>query len=150
MTAERRQSLEIPADDHGRLGRECPRCHDQFKIDIERYEDRGFMNLRCPYCKFIAELDRFTTGEQRQYMYATTQNLALRTMEDLLEDTFGDISGFSSDHVELEVTGGDVDFGRVAAEPPFIETAVEDVTCDDCGFSYSVMAERDGVCPVCR
>ena len=80
------------------------------------------MNLRCPHCKFIAELDRFTTGEERQYMYATTQNLALRTREGLLEDTFGDISGSSSDHVELEVTGGDVDFGRVDIIPSIFQT----------------------------
>lgn len=150
MTSIRRRSLEIPSDDASRLGRECPRCHGQFKIDLKRYEDRGFMNLRCPYCRFIAELDRFMTGEQRQYMYATTQNLAFQTTEELVENMFGDISGFSNDFIEFEVDAGDVNFGRVPSESPLLKTDVKDVMCDECGFSYSVVTGQDGVCPVCR
>lgn len=108
------------------------------------------MNLRCPYCRFIAELDRFTTGEQRQYLYATTRNLALRSMEELVEETFGDLSGFSNDYVEFDVNMDDVDFGRVPSESPLFETEVEDVVCNECGFAYSIIEGRNTTCPVCR
>lgn len=150
MTSIRRRSLEIPTDDGGMLGRECPRCHRGFRIDLEHYEDRGYMNLRCPYCRFISELDNFTTGEQRVYIYSTTQNLALQTAEELINDMFDDVSGFSNDFIEFDVDADDVDFGRVATASPAFTTEVDDVRCDECGFCYSVEKEREEACPVCR
>ncbi|WP_188979678.1 hypothetical protein [Halocalculus aciditolerans] len=120
----------------GMLGRECPRCRSQFKIDLERYEERGFMNLRCPYCKFISELDSFTTGEQRGYLYSVTRNFALSTMEDLLEDAFSGLSGSSSDGIDIEVDADDVYFGRVETEPPRISGDLVDDVCEECGFSF--------------
>lgn len=150
MTQVRRRSLEIPVDDEGMLGRECPRCRSQFKIDLERYEDRGFMNLRCPYCMFISEMDNFTTGEQRGYLYLVSRNLALSTIEDLIEDVFDGSSSSSSGGVEIEVDAGDVDFGRVETELPTISTELEEEVCDECGFSFQVELGSNGVCPVCR
>ena len=150
MTQVRRRSLEIPVDDEGMLGRECPRCRFKFKIDLETYEDRGFMNLRCPYCEFISELDNFTTGEQRGYLYSVSRNFALSTMEDLIEDAFDGGSSSSTGGVEIEVTTGDVDFGRVETEPPTIATDLEANVCDDCEFSFQKRVGSDGVCPVCR
>jgi hypothetical protein len=150
MTRVRRRSLEIPVDEDGMLGRECPRCRSQFKIDLERYEDRGFMNLRCPYCRFISELDNFTTGEQRGYLYSVSRNFALSTMEDLIEDVFDGSSSSSSGGVKFEVDAGDVDFGRVETEPPTISIELEEVVCDEFGFSFQVEVGSKGVCPVCR
>lgn len=150
MTRVRRRSLEIPVDDDGMLGRECPRCRCQFKIGLERYEDRGFMNLRCPYCRFISEMDEFMTGEQRGYQYSVTQNFALDVMEDMIEEVFDGVSSSSSGGIEFEVDSGSVDFGRVETEPPTISADLERRDCDECGFSYRVEGESEGVCPVCR
>lgn len=150
MTQVRRRSLEIPIDDGGMLGRECPRCRSQFKIGLERYENRGFMNLRCPYCRFISELDNFTTGEQRGYLYSVSRNFALSTMEDLIEDVFDGSASSSSSGVEIEVDAADVDFGRVETEPPTMTTELEEEICDECGFSFQVEVGSNGVCPVCR
>ena len=150
MTQVRRRSLEIPVDDEGMLGRECPRCRSKFKIDLATYEDRGFMNLRCPYCEFISELDNFTTGEQRGYIYSVSRNFALSTMEDLIEDVFDGGSSSSTGGVEIEVTTDDVDFGRVETDPPTIATDVEENSCDKCGFTFQKRIGSDGACPVCR
>jgi phage FluMu protein Com len=150
MTQVRRRSLEIPVDDEGMLGRECPRCQSKFKIDLETYENRGFMNLRCPSCEFISELDNFTTGEQRRYLYSVSRNFALSTIEDLIEDVFDGGSSASTGGVEIEVTTDDVNFSRVETEPPTIGTNLEEKVCDECGFSFQKKVGSDGVCPVCR
>lgn len=150
MSSERRRSLEIPTDDEGRLGRECPRCHGRFKIELEHYQDRGFMNLRCPYCRFIAELDRFTTGEQRQYMHASLQNMGLRAMEEIIEEEFSELSGFSNDFIEFEMDMDSPDVGRTPTDPPTLSTETEGTICETCQFPYNVERGQDGVCPVCR
>lgn len=135
MTGVRRRSLQIPIDEQGMLGRECPRCRGRFAIDADRYVDRGFMNLRCPYCHFISELDNFTTGEQRDYLFSVARNFSVAVLEEIMEDVFD---------------SGDVDFGRANTDPPRLNVDVDDVVCEDCGFSYQMEVDEVGVCPVCR
>lgn len=150
MTNVRRRSLHLPFDDNGILERECPRCHDRFSIEIEEFENQGYMNLRCPYCRFISELDNFSTGKQRQYMYSESMNFSLRTMENILEDTLGGISGFSGKNMSLEIDFDDFDFGRVEVIDPISSIEVDATTCDDCGFHFEVHDVDTQVCPVCR
>ena len=150
MTNVRRRSLHLPFDDNGMLERECPRCHDRFSIDLKGFENEGYMNLRCPYCRFISELDNFSTGEQRQYVYSEFMNFSLRTMEDILEETFGDMSGFSGKNVSLEINVDDFDFGRREVVDPISSVELEAVTCDACGFRFDVDDIEKHVCPVCR
>jgi rubrerythrin len=71
-------------------------------------------------------------------------------MEDLIEDVFNGSSNSSSGGVEIEVNAGDVDFGRFETEPPTISIELEEDVCDECGFSFQVKIESNGVCPVCR
>lgn len=150
MTTIRRRSLELPTNDTGMLGRECPRCRSQFAIDPERYQERGFMNLRCPYCQFISKLDNFTTGEQRRYLSSTTQNMARREAERIFEDAFDGFSRSSSGTVEFDVDVGDIDFGRVPIAYPSLSADIEQDVCEECGLSYGLEVGQDGVCPVCR
>lgn len=150
MTNVRRRSLRLPVDDNGMLERECPRCHDRFNIEIEEFERQGYMNLRCPYCQFISELDNFSTGKQRQYVYSESMNFGLRTMEDILENAFGDISGFSGKNMSLEIDVGDFDFGRTEVVDPISSIKLDAATCDTCGFRFEVDNGEDHACPVCR
>jgi hypothetical protein len=108
------------------------------------------MNLRCPYCRFISELDNFITGEQRAYLYSTTQNVAREAAEQIFDEAFGDLSGFSGGSVGFEIDVGDVDLGRAPVESPSSDPDLETVSCDDCGFSYGLADATGGVCPVCR
>lgn len=108
------------------------------------------MNLRCPYCRFISELDNFITGEQRAYLYSTTQNVAREAAEQIFDEAFGDLSGFSSGSVDLEIDMGHIDLGRAPVESPSSDSDLETVSCDDCGFSYGLAEASEGMCPVCR
>ena len=150
MSTRRTRSLDIPMDNEGMLGRECPRCIKQFSIDIELYMERGFMNLRCPYCMFISELDNFTTGEQREYLHSTLQNFASQTFEQLLNDELGNLSGSSSGDVSIELDFDEADFGRVPTVSPELTTDTKRVACEDCEFSFGIAIDEGGECPVCR
>lgn len=150
MKTIRRRSVEIPTDESGMLERQCPRCRNRFSIDIEHHQEYGYMNLRCPYCRFISELDNFITGEQRAYLYSTTQNVAREAAEQIFDEAFGDLSGFSGGSVGFEIDVGDVDLGRAPVESPSSDPDLETVSCDDCGFSYGLAEATGGVCPVCR
>lgn len=150
MSTRRTRSLDIPVDDEGMLGRECPRCTRQFSIDIKRYVVREFMNLRCPYCMFISELDDFTTGKQREYLHSTLQNFASRTFEQLLNDELGNLSGSNSGDILAELDFDEADFGRVPTVSPELTTDTERVACEDCGFSFGIVVDERGECPVCR
>lgn len=108
------------------------------------------MNLRCPYCRFISELDNFITGEQRAFLYSTTQNVARGAAEQIFDDAFGELSGFSNGPVDFEIDIGDSDLGRAPVNSPSSDTDLETVSCDDCGFSYGLAEVSEGVCPVCR
>lgn len=150
MTTIRRRSVEIPTDESGMLERQCPRCRDRFSVDIEHHQERGYMNLRCPYCRFISELDNFITGDQRAYLYSTTQNVAREAAEQIFDEAFGDLSGSSSGSVDFEIDTGDINLSRAPVESPSSGTDLETTSCDDCGFSYGLAETSQGVCPVCR
>lgn len=150
MTTIRRRSVEIPSDESGMLERQCPRCRDRFSVDIKHHQEYGYMNLRCPYCRFISELDNFITGEQRAYLHSTTQNVAREAAEQIFDEAFGNLSGFSSSSISLDIDMGDVDLGRTPVESPLSDTDLETVSCGDCGFSYGLAEASEGVCPVCR
>lgn len=147
MKQSKRISIELPADDSGMIGRECPRCNGRFKIDADEFSDGGYLNLRCPYCAFIDDADRFLTGEQRNYIHAIQQDELLTLAEDMMGDILDDV--FSGSSFETSGTD-DLDFGNVYVSAPEFETDTDRVTCDDCAFTFELAADRDGNCPVCR
>jgi hypothetical protein len=108
------------------------------------------MNLRCPHCRFISELDNFLTGEQRAYISSTTQNVAREAAEQVLEEALGNRSGFSSDSIDFDIDQGDINLGRSSVESPTSDTDLATVSCDDCEFCYGLPDANDGECPVCR
>lgn len=146
MKYSKQLSIELPADDDGMIGRECPRCQGRFTVHMERFERGGYLNLRCPYCQFIAEADTFLTGEQRAHVYSIQRDELLTMTEDMMADIMEEV--FSG--TDFEVTGGDADFGNVPIESPEFSTETDDIACTECGFQYGVADGRDGVCPVCR
>lgn len=147
MKHTKRMTIELPSDENGMLGRECPRCQGRFTVHGELFEKRGFLNLRCPYCEFIAEADQFLTGEQRAHVYSLQRDellgLAENVMSEIVENAFSQ-SGF-----DLNLNN-DLDLGNVHIESPHFTTETDSMRCDDCGFQYGVKVDKDSVCPVCR
>lgn len=139
--------IEFPADEDGMVGRECPRCTGRFTIQTEEFEERGFLNLRCPYCEFISKAEQFQTGEQRAYAYSTQQNELRRIAEQVIEEQLDQM--FSSSGLDIERTEP-VEFGTVPIESPQFSTQTELHTCSQCKFPYGIEPGQTGCCPVCR
>ena len=148
MRYTRKVSIELPGDDSGMIGRECPRCTGQFKVDMESFGDSGYQNLRCPYCRFIAEEDRFMTGGQRAYIEQIQENEMRRLTEDVMGDIMGDV--FSGEMFDLK-SSGDPDFGSVPVASPEFTLETDLVECGECSFRYAVdTGSSPSHCPVCR
>jgi DNA-directed RNA polymerase subunit RPC12/RpoP len=150
---ERVVSIDLPTDDEGMLPRQCPNCDGQFAIHGETYQEEHYLNLRCPYCGWVAEFDEFLTEEQATYGEAVAENEARRMLEEEFADAFEDaFSGVgSSDFIEVETNTDEIDFGHRSTPSPHLAIETDQVTCDTCGFRYAVEEEtEDTSCPVCR
>ena len=149
---EKEVSIELPKDENGYLPRQCPNCSRKFAVDGDTYQQEHYLNLRCPYCEWIEELDEFLTNEQVEYTEAVAENEVRRMMADEFEEALEDVfSGSSSDFIELETDAGDIDFGERKTLSPHVSISTHQTTCSQCGFDYLVAEnEDDHSCPVCR
>lgn len=145
--------IDLPTDEAGMLPRQCPNCDGQFTIHRETYEQEHYLNLRCPYCDWIAEFDEFLTEEQAEYGEAVAENEARQMLEDQVADMFEDaFSGVgSSDFIEVETNTDEIDFGHRNTPSPHLTIETDQVACRDCGFSFAVKEGTEDIsCPVCR
>jgi len=135
---ERTISIDLPLTSEGMLGRQCPHCEHRFRIDAEEYRNQHYLNLSCPYCRWIADFDEFHTDEQVAYSKSVSMNELENMVVDRLEEVFGSGS----------VEGGLQD--TTPQSPHFTEEVVDRI-CPDCGFGYQELASvSDPSCPVCR
>lgn len=120
--------------------RQCPHCELVFGIHWKTYQTEHYLNLRCPYCEWVAEFDEFTTEKQIEYVKAVQENEGAQMMEDVLEDALGDF---------LEMDG--LTSLNKPLPSPHVDAQLESKECGICDFKYRVLLERDiCVCPVCR
>lgn len=145
-------NIDLPSDEDGFLPRQCPNCGGKFAIHGDTYEQEHYLNLRCPYCRWVEEFDEFLTDEQVAYGEAVAESELRRMMEKELAEQWEDaFSGFSSDFIEVETNVDEIDFGDRATPSPHLSIETEQVTCPTCGFIFAVRKNEDDVlCPVCR
>jgi len=139
MKKEKTVDIELPPNDDGMLPRQCPHCGRKFLINIETYEDQGYLNIRCPYCEWIEEFDEFLTEEQENFAIKTAEEKAVDMAEEIAEETFSEFE------TEIEYEGT-----SIPCPHPSIKT--KKLNCQECGFTYEVKRdfEKDASCPVCR
>lgn len=142
--------IPIPADQDGMLGRQCPRCSKKYAIEFERFFERGYMNLRCPYCELISEIHNFHTQEQAVYIATVGREQGRRVMEEIIESTLGTLPKKSTGNVRFDHNFDDVDLGTEATESPHLSIETKETICSDCGFRYALEEGQSGVCPICR
>lgn len=145
-------SIDLPTDDDEMLPRQCPNCEQAFLIHLPRYTEGMYLNLRCPYCEWVADSDEFVTDEQSEYAAAVGGNELRSMAEDMLNDALDDIFGGlkSSKHFSVKRSSSGVDFGRHSLPSPITEHQTSEFNCNKCGFIYSTIPNSDPVCPVCR
>lgn len=145
-------TIGLPRNTDGMTGRQCPRCEGKFKIHLPTMEDQCYLNLRCPYCKFVDRLDRFLTGKQRAYWEAIgkdeTLQLATEVTGEMLSEAFDDFDGGGL--LDFDIKTDSIDFGGTHIPSWRLEVETEEHICEVCSFRYAVETDRTGVCPVCR
>jgi hypothetical protein len=75
--------VTVPSDDVGHIGRQCPSCHELFRMRADDYVDLPEdLSLTCPYCRFSADHGEFITAQQLERAQAAVGNWAQQMAAD--------------------------------------------------------------------
>ena len=147
---EMKIGVDLPPDDKGFTGRECPQCRRYFKVKF----GTGLHGSTCccPYCGFSGSHNAFDTKDQVEY----AKSVAMRKfMEDVVEPKLQELEQ-SFKELERATRGGFIQIRVDSRRSPLVmplsnyqEKEVETyVKCDHCGLEcavYGVFAN----CPDC-
>lgn len=137
--------VEIPVDDEGFLGRECPNseCLGYFKIEPGTGLEGENLRCRCPYCGFVGDHQDFWTQDQIEYVtsvlgkaVADELSQALKKLE--RKPQRGELFSIG---IEVETKPYPIQY--------YAEKELErDLICDNCTLHYSIYGVF-GFCPDC-
>lgn len=136
-------NINIPPDEEGMVGRECPNCNKYFKIK----PGTGISNnpvMYCPYCEHRGKSSEFTTKEQLEYAKSIVVRDALGEMGRELKKL--ERHSFRSPFISFEIKV------KEPLPPPiryYIEKQLqENVRCEDCSCEYAIYGIF-AFCPDC-
>jgi Zn ribbon nucleic-acid-binding protein len=141
-----RMTVELPPDEHGMVGRECPECKGYFKLKL----GTGLPHIEtttCPYCEKKADSSSFLTEAQREYAISVAANKvigpALRNLERTLKELERTTRG---SFIQIKVSTSSTILPIKYYSESDLETTVE---CDYCGLVFSIFGVF-AVCPDCQ
>lgn len=139
-------SIDIPRDNEGYIGRECPKCEKYFKITPGTGLKGTNLPCHCPYCGHSAPQDQFFTKAQVEYAKSVVINkMTGAFLKDLKALEFNHRpSGMFGIGISMKVEG--------KAQPVrhYSEHDLEEeVLCDNCSLKYTVYGSF-GYCPDCN
>lgn len=143
-----RFSVSIPYDEHGYFGRECPACHQMFRINGEDYDALpDDLSLTCPYCGHREEHSEFMTAQQRDRVMRVAQDAAMQLVSDALNKSFGSMARSTRNNRFVKVTYRSKPFYPQPLPGINEERLVRERVCAECGVRYAVFGEHR-FCPV--
>jgi len=141
-------SINIPPDEDGFTGRECPatECEAYFKVQFGTGLKGDNVPCHCPYCGYTRPHDEFWTQEQIEY----AKSQAIRQISDAVRRDFKklefDIKPRGSFGIGLSLKLED---GRPYPIHYFREKRLETIViCDKCTLRYAIYGVF-GYCPDC-
>jgi DNA-directed RNA polymerase subunit RPC12/RpoP len=140
-TKERNFNISLPLTEDNYLARQCFNCKRKFSIKADDYDNKGYLNLRCPYCGLIGEFEEFLTDEQNRWALSIQKEEAKDLVLEMLDNNFENISTNK---------GNISDSDR---NSPHISKEMGKFRCDKCDFRIKYnqrFDEKDILCPVCR
>lgn len=139
--------INLPTDEKGFIGRECPKCHKYFKVKFET----GLLTskCRCPYCNYTGENSKFFTKDQIEY----AENIAEREVNKQviepafrkLERSFKEVGKRGLFQIEVKTQHSFKRFTLNDYQEKEVETYV---TCDNCGLEFAIYGVFAN-CPNC-
>lgn len=143
-----RFSVSIPFDEHGYFGRECPACHQFFRMNGEDYDALpDHLVLTCPYCGHHEEHSEFMTAQQRDRILRVAHDAAMQMVSDALDKSFGSMAQSTRRNRYFKVSYRSTPFYPQPLPGLDEERLVRERTCSDCGVRYAVFGEHR-YCPV--
>jgi hypothetical protein len=138
--------VEIPLDEHGFFGRQCPSCQRTFLVANESYDALpDDLQLWCVYCGHRSDHSEFMTSQQTARIMSLAEDVGMQLVGQMLDTTFRQPSRCGG--------GGVIRFERNPHRPrplPGIqeEQLVRERSCLSCAMRYAVFAEHR-FCPGC-
>jgi len=145
--------IDIPPDEDGMIGQECPNeeCSSvYYRINTETGSSEDDTRVFCPYCKYEDDSDEFHTEAQRKYAEDILTREAEKGADDMISKSFG--LGPSG----KKKSGGGMLSIEISYKPerippvskPVEEELRRDVLCPDCGLEHAVFGLATW-CPCC-
>jgi hypothetical protein len=146
-------SVEIPTDDDGFLGQQCPSCRALFRLDADDYEALpDDIELWCAYCGGRGDTGDFLTEQQMDRIQSAVGDLGEQIIGNALDEIFGGIARKSRSRPRhgfgIEVTYKSTPFSPKALPGIDEEALVRVRNCVRCSLRYAVFGEHR-FCPSC-
>lgn len=145
--------IDLPTDEAGFTGRECPECEQYFKVDPVSAVAVDNENMFCVYCGHEGDPQTFLTPNQVEYVQEEAQRQAAKYMDDQLGKA---LKGFGSGSSRSSKSGFSIEITKTNSpgmSNPIIPTyrekpLTDEHVCSDCHTRYAVEKEH-GYCPGC-
>lgn len=141
-------SIQIPTDEKGFVGRECPEpdCEGYFKVMFGTGLEGEGLPCHCPYCGFEGPMDQFWTKEQLDYV----QSIVAGKVKDHI---YQELKKHEFDHKPKGPFGIGVSMKVQKGAPVpvryYREQSLEtEAVCDNCSLNYAVYGVF-AFCPDC-
>lgn len=135
-------TVSMPTDENGLVGRQCPACHEYFKL--KPGTGLPISTTRCPYCGRQEDQNEFLTPEQRRYIESVAVRQVLGPVLSKFQRDLKRLE-FSGPFVSLKVTTSPISLPVRYYRERDVETGV---VCDHCGLVFAVFGVFAG-CPDC-
>lgn len=77
--------IAIPADEDGYVSFNCPYCKQRFKLRSDEFKKNNVINLFCPICGLIHELNHFYSKEFIEKALGIAEQEAMELIHDMLK-----------------------------------------------------------------
>lgn len=137
--------VDIPIDDDGHFGRECPECEQHFRIALDDYDTLpDDLRLWCVYCGHDDDHSEFLTQQQRDRVMRAAGDYAMQVVGQTLDHSFGQAARRSH---------GTLTYRSEPFYPsplPGIDEAqlIRERSCATCQLRYAVFGDHR-FCPIC-
>lgn len=136
--------INLPTDEHGLTGRECPSCKNYFKVKFGTGLPTS--HCICPYCREEADHSQFFTEAQIEYARSFAVREVLGPELRKLERSFKELERSTrGGFIQFKVKTSGFNFPLKYYQERELETHV---ICDHCGLEFAIYGVFAN-CPDC-